>query len=148
MKTSINPTFFRPVQTLCNLVPGDSFPFDVRCQNVKRPWRRRLTSHLLSRPLLMPGLRSCFKYRLFGKLVPWFYKKKKKQKKMYHLFAFHPLDCNISFCMDFLHHWLLLLVKKNKYATLSMHCFFLNLRLNFDLQLMEVSQCLNKPLYI
>ena len=64
----IIPTFFCPDHTLCNLVPGASFPFDIRCQKVKRPWRRLLSSHLLSRPPLMSRLRVLFQVWIIWKI--------------------------------------------------------------------------------
>ena len=134
MKTCIIPTFFCPVQTLCSLVPGAYFLFDVRCQKVKRPWRRLWTLHLLSRPSLMSRLRVLFQVWIIWKIAVIVYSKDRRQK-MYAVHTFLPLDSNFSFGTDFLHRWLLLQVKKNKYATLSMQSKqFLLLFLFFSLK--------------
>ena len=142
--TQLSFVQFRPYATS---FLGILFPLTLDVKTLKDPGEDVWPHTFFQDLCWCQGWGSCFKYGLFGKLVPWFYKKKKTEKDV-SFACISSSGLHFSFCKDFLHHWLLLLVKKNKYATLSMHCFFLNLRLNFDLQLMEVSQCLNKPLYI
>ena len=61
-------SFFRLVQTLCNLIPGASSVFDVWCQKLKRPWRRVWTLRLPSRLPLTQGLRVLFRMWIIWKI--------------------------------------------------------------------------------
>ena len=61
------------------------------------------------------GPTSCFECRLFGKSAASFYSKKNMaEKDVCRAHTFRYLDCNFSFCMDCLHRWWLLKVKKKE----------------------------------
>ena len=91
----IIPTFFRPVQTLCNLVPLRlSLTLMLKSKKTLRP---------RSRPSLTKGLKVLFRI-LFEKSAPQFYSNEIWQKRRL-AHTFRSLDCNFSFCTDFLHRW-------------------------------------------
>ena len=72
----------------------------------KRPWRQVSISHLCSRPPLMQGLRVLIWMWIIWKISAIIlFKRNMAEQDVCHAHMFHFLNCNFSFCADFLHHW-------------------------------------------
>ena len=86
----------------------------------KRPWRRVRTLRLRSRPKLTQALRVLSRIWIIWKIdtVIWF-KRDMAEQDVCRAHRFRSLDCNFSFCTDFLQPWRLLKVKKNKQGFLQ-----------------------------
>ena len=70
MNTCIIPTFFGPVQTLCNLVPGASSLFDVIAEKYEK-YQNELGPNAFVQDLRWcKGWGYVFEYGLFGKSMP------------------------------------------------------------------------------
>ena len=119
------------------------------CQKVKRPWRQVWILCLSSRVPLTLGFRVLFWMRIIWKSTAIILSKRNMaEKDVCCIHTLHCLDCKCSFCMEFLHHWWLLKVKKNRLSPSSLSSLFitflffglkywvvkLNLRLRFDLR--------------
>ena len=70
MNTCIIPTFFGPVQTLCNLVPAASSLFDVNAKKYEKYQDEFGRNTFVQDLRWCKGWGSCFECGLFGKLVP------------------------------------------------------------------------------
>ena len=136
------------VQFRLHAISFKGFSLWLLCQKVKRPWRQVWTLCLSSRVPLTLGLRILLWMRIIWKSNAIILSKRNMaEKDVCCIHTFHCLDCQCSFCMEFLHHWWLKKKKKNRLSPSSLSSLFitflffglkywvakLNLRLRFDL---------------
>ena len=123
------PTFFCPVQTLCNLVPRVSSLFNVNIKKQKDPGEELGPYTFIQDLHWVKGWGSCFECGLFinfGTII--LFKRSMTEKDVCLPHRFISLDCSFSFCTDFFNYWWLCKVKKkriNKAVSKQSYYFFI-----------------------